>query len=302
MKFQKFLQLGVVFTFALSLVIPSVSAATPMDALVKVSVIDASGNGEPVPVPNAYVNMYDITLVNNEYTGVLVATMPTGNGSATFTVKSGEVVDFMAFGSKDAAEKQKAFASNGVPPLKNFSADDGIAGVCHTNGVDFSKKLESVSATCFANIQVGVTGPLPVATPSVKGKNVTYKVQVIEKMNEQSNDQVVLPYQYVNMYAITVVNNEYTGTLLKTMKTGKKTGASFKVKPGQVVDFRGYSTKTLAKAAKDFVSNGVPPMKNFSPLYAPGLCHTNGVDFAVKLDPTSNTTMCGKKGITELVN
>lgn len=300
MKFQKFLRLGVVLTFALSMMIPHVYAATPIDALIKVTVIDASGSGEPVPVANAFANMYDITLVNNEYTGVLVTTMPVGSSGAAFTVKPGEVVDFMAFGSKDAAEKQKTFVSNGVPPLKNFSADDGIAGVCHTNGVDFSKKLESVSASCFAAIQVSITGPLPVVVPSMKGKNVTYKVQVIQKMNEQSNDQIVLPYQYVNMYAIAVVNNEYTGTFLKTTKTGKKTGASFKVKPGQVIDFRGFSTKALAKAAKNFVSNGVPPLKNFSPLYAPGLCHTNGVDFSVKLDPTSNTTMCGKSGVVEL--
>lgn len=309
MMLQKFTRIGAMLTLAVSLSVPAAFAATGVDALVKVTASDPSNinaSGDFTLVPNAFVNMYEIVLVNNEYTGEVVATMPTGKDGATFTVKPGQVVDFMAFGSKEAADKQKSFVTNGVPPLKNFSMDDGVAGVCNTLGVDFSKKLTAVTANCTSSLQVSVTGPLPQVTaeaPKVKkGKSVVYKVQVIEKTTEQNlnKEAVVIPYKYVNMYAIMLVNNEYVGTLVKTMKSGKKAGASFVVKPGQVVDFMGFSTKALAKAAKSFVTGGVPPMKNFSPTYGPGLCHTNGVDFSEKLLGASDTTMCGKLGTVEL--
>ncbi len=305
MKFQRLIQLSTILSLVVSLSVPLAFAGTGVDALVKVKAVDpsnVSASGDLALVPNAFVNMYEIILVNNEYTGGVIATMSTGKDGATFTVKPGQVVDFMAFGSKEAADKQKSFVTNGVPPMKNFSMDDGVAGVCNTNGADFSKKLAAVTTDCWNAINVSITGPLPQVTveaPKVKGKNVTYKVQVVEKTTEQnlSKEPVLIPSQFVNMYAITLVNNEYVGTLIKTIKSGKKVGAPFVIKPGQVVDFMGFSTKELAKAAKNFMTNGVPPMKNFSPTYGPGLCHTNGIDFNEKLPGAS---MCDKKGIVEL--
>lgn len=305
MMSQKFFRVSMVFVLAFWLSIPSVFAAKGDDALVTVVAVDSSNvspSSDPVPVSGAYINMYEITLQDTEYVGVVVATMKADKEGAIFTVKSGQVVDFMAFGSKEAAEKQKNFISAGIPPFKNFSMDDGVAGVCHTHGSDFSAKLAGLTTACGTSLQVSVTGPLPSVTPvppKTKGKTVLYRVQVAEKITAQNInlDAVLLPFKYVNMYEITFVNGEYKGKFLKTRKTGKKTGASFAVKAGQVVDFMGFSTKVAAKAAKTFVTNGVPPLKNFSPVYGPGLCHTNGTDFTKKLVSKDS---CTKKGIVEL--
>ncbi len=302
MKFQKITQLFVILSLVISLSVPAALAGTGLDAIVTVTA--ASADAPEVAVANAYVNMYDIVLVNNQYTGKRILTLSTGKDgkAAKFTVKPGEVVDFMGFGTKEAADKAENFVSFGVPPIKNFSLDDKVAGVCHTNGVDFSKKFEAQSSTCWNDMTVTFSGPLPTpASPAAKGKNATYTVQVIKPFGGKVGEEMVtMPNTYVNMYKIILVNNEYTGKLFKTVSTGKKgKGAKFTVKPGQVVDFMGFSDKKSAMAAKNFVSNGVPPMKNFSPTYGPGLCHTNGVDFNEKLTG-DYSTLCGSTAQVEV--
>lgn len=303
MKLLKLSSLGISMTLLMSLSVPSVFAdGKGADALVTVTVNSGV-------ISNAVVNMYDITLLNNEYVGQTVATLSTGSDGkgAVFTVKPGEVVDFMAFGNAELAAKSKAFVSNGVPPLKNFSVDDGVAGICHTNGIDFNAKLQvQANIKCWNELNLQMTGDAAVDmtnSQKAKGKKVSYKATVIDGTGmSPTADPVLLPNTFVNMYEITLKDNAYVGKLIKTLATGKKgKSAIFTIKPGQVVDFMAFGTKKAANKTKTFVSNGVPPMKNFSPDYnMPGLCHTNGVLFDEKLLGWSDKTMCGKSGQYEL--
>lgn len=95
-----------------------------------------------------YVNMYKIKLVDNEYVGKRVKTLSTGKDGyqAVFTIKPGEVVQFIAFKNKATAKKLKNKTKKtadffGVPPWKNFSVAGEPVELCHTAGVDFNNKL-----------------------------------------------------------------------------------------------------------------------------------------------------------------
>lgn len=94
---------------------------------------------------NAYVNMYKIKIVDNEYVGTRVKTLSTGKDGykAVFTIKPGEMVGFVAFKKKGTAlKKQNKTFTFTTPPLKNFSVSGGPVELCYTAGVDTENKLE----------------------------------------------------------------------------------------------------------------------------------------------------------------
>lgn len=106
---------------------------------------------------NKYVNMYKIKVEGYEYIGTRVKTLSTGKDGyqAVFTIKPGEVVQFIAFKNKATAKKaknkiKKSIDFAGVPPWKNFSVAGKPMELCHTAGVDFDNKLtDTATGTTF---------------------------------------------------------------------------------------------------------------------------------------------------------
>lgn len=127
--------------------------------------------------------------------------------------------------------------------------------------------------------------------------NISYQTNVLKNMDD---DTSVIKNKYVNMYKVKVVGNEYVGTRVKTLSTGKDGyQAVFTIKPGDIVHFIAFKNKATAKKAKnktkmtaDFY--GVPPWKNFSVVGKPmELCHTAGVLTDKKLtNPDTGETFC----------
>lgn len=131
-----------------ALVVPStVFADDALNIAYQVTVVKDMNDTTKVK-KNVYVNMYKIKLVDNEYVGKRVKTLSTGKDGyqAVFTIKPGEVVDFIAFKNKATAKKLKNKVKKtadffGVPPWKNFSVAGSAVELCHTAGVDFNNKL-----------------------------------------------------------------------------------------------------------------------------------------------------------------
>lgn len=283
-KKQSFLIIVAIFVFALSVTIPTVTfAASGVTVKFPVTVIKP-GDDALKPQPYTYVNMYEIKLINDEYVGKLVNTLSTGKKgkSAIFNVKPGKVVHFIGFSDKALALETKKYSQFTTPPFKNFSNVDGIKGqLCLTDGVDFDKKLGTAenneSTLSIACTKKGAF------TELTNGNIVKYPVVVVD---ENDDNQKPIPYTYINMYEITLVDDTYAGKLVSTLPTGKSgKQAIFKVKPGQVVHFLGFKTKTQAKKVTAYSDFSTPPYKNFS-IYDgifDRLCYTDGIDFDNKL-------------------
>jgi hypothetical protein len=72
--------------------------------------------------------------------------------------------------------------------------------------------------------------------------NIAYQATVVKDIADTTNG---ISKVYVNMYKIKIVNNEYKGTLVKTLSTGKDGyQAVFNIKPGEMVDFIAFKTKS----------------------------------------------------------
>lgn len=127
--------------------------------------------------------------------------------------------------------------------------------------------------------------------------NIAYQATVVKDMNDTTK---VKKKVYVNMYKVKLVGNDYVGTRVKTLSTGKDGyQAVFTIKPGAVVQFLAFKNKATAKKMKNKVKMtgdffGVPPWKNFSVAGSPTeLCHTAGVDFENKLtNEDTGETFC----------
>lgn len=123
--------------------------------------------------------------------------------------------------------------------------------------------------------------------------NIAYQATVVKDIADTTNG---IAKVFVNMYKIKIVNNEYKGTLVKTLSTGKDGyQAVFTIKPGEMVDFRAFKTKALAQKSKNKKHTfQVPPFKNFSVAGKPmELCHTAGVLTDQKLtNPGTGETFC----------
>lgn len=127
--------------------------------------------------------------------------------------------------------------------------------------------------------------------------NIAYQATVLKDMNDTTTVKKKI---YVNMYKVKLVGNDYVGTRVKTLSTGKDGyQAVFTIKPGAVVQFLAFKNKATAKKMKNKVKMtgdffGVPPWKNFSVAGSPTeLCHTAGVDFNNKLtDEETGKTFC----------
>ncbi len=126
---------------------------------------------------------------------------------------------------------------------------------------------------------------------------ISFQANVLKDMDD---DTSVIKNKYVNMYKVKVVGNDYVGTRVKTLSTGKDGyQAVFTIKPGEAVHFIAFKNKATAKKAKNKIKMtddfyGVPPMKNFSVAGKPmELCTTAGVDFENKLtDSATGITLC----------
>ncbi len=95
-------------------------------------------------VPNAYVNVYEISDNANlgYYKGTLIDTLYTGSdGMAEVTVEYGEMVDFLTFKTQAAAtEAQYDEWKFYTPPYKNFG--NNVDELCQTNFYDFDEYLQ----------------------------------------------------------------------------------------------------------------------------------------------------------------
>lgn len=130
-------------------------------------------------------------------------------------------------------------------------------------------------------------------SPAQSALNIAYQATVVKDIADTTNG---IAKVFVNMYKIKIVNNEYKGTLVKTLSTGKDGyQAVFKIKPGEMVDFLAFKTKALAQKSKNKKHTfEVPPFKNFSVAGKPmELCHTAGVLTEQKLtNPDTGDTFC----------
>lgn len=154
MKFQRLLSAILVSIFTLGQLTLTTFAETPAASLnisYEATVLKNMDDDTSV-LKNKYVNMYKIKVVGNEYIGKLVKTLSTGKDGyqAVFTIKPGEMVQFIAFKNKVTALKAKNKTKKtadfyGVPPWKNFSVAGKPMELCRTAGVLTDKKLTDES-------------------------------------------------------------------------------------------------------------------------------------------------------------
>lgn len=144
MNLKKSISLAMAFSLAVSMSIPAAFAKAGYVVPIKVKAVEVAEENAPA-IPKAYINLYNITLINNEYVGTLVKTVSTGKTGklGSFKIKVDQVVDFLAFVDMKSAKKEKTHTFQ-VPPLKNFSGNGMAPGkLCHTAGIDFTDTLKT---------------------------------------------------------------------------------------------------------------------------------------------------------------
>ncbi len=150
MNTKRTLSFALALSIATSMSIPAAFAKAGYMVPVKVKAVTVAEDNAPA-IPKAYINLYDITLVDNQYVGKLIKTVSTGLSGklGKFTIKVDQTVDFLAFSDMKSAKMEKAHTFQ-VPPLKNFSANGIAPGkLCHTAGIDFADTLKSPAGQPF---------------------------------------------------------------------------------------------------------------------------------------------------------
>lgn len=144
MKFSRYIASSLAIVFLFSVVVPSSALAISKDGVInyQVTVVKDPENPDKV-LKNAWVNMYKVKVVNNEYVGTRVKTLSTGfdGYQAVFKIYPNRVVDFLPFNSKKKAKSKKnKIHLFTTPPNKNFNFDN-ITNLCYTAGIDFTEPL-----------------------------------------------------------------------------------------------------------------------------------------------------------------
>lgn len=262
-----------VFVFAAPAPIFAAGKTVTVAVQVKNSVEDDAQN-----LSNVYVAMYAVSVMNDEWWGkqAQVKLIPKGKKAIQFSVNAGQAVDFLVFETKEnvLANKKRQFYA---PPLKNFSATDGVAQLCYVAGVDFSKKMPDLQCAT-KDLQLVYTG--------------TNAHVVVQATNGDEGAPLLSNY-FVGMYNIAIVDGNWWGELAQVKKVpAGKTVVTFFVTPGQVVDFKAFKTSAQAQKNK-IVQFTVPPNRNFSADDGVAqVCLIAGVDVAQKLE-SDGQTFCG---------
>lgn len=106
--------------------------------------------------------------------------------------------------------------------------------------------------------------PEALATTPIKNYGAPYVVYEVGVNNypdhENNNLSVNIPYAYVNVYQVDPIT--YIGTLKQIINTGSNAVASVTTGYGEIIDFVGYASQSLAQAQTTY-QFGSPPYKNF---------------------------------------